>query len=113
MEAFEHLYPLRIRAYRVRDGSGGEGLHRGGDGIIREFEFLTEAEVTILSDRRERAPYGLEGGGGGKPGRNELRQRGKTRVLPAKVNFQAASGAVLRVESPGGGGWKPAPPKVE
>ncbi|MBV6432587.1 MAG: Acetophenone carboxylase delta subunit [Bryobacteraceae bacterium] len=113
VEAFEHLYPLRIRAYRVRDGSGGEGLHRGGDGIIREFEFLTAAEVTILSDRRERAPYGLEGGGGGKPGRNELRRDGKTRVLPAKVNFQAASGAVLRVESPGGGGWKPAPPKVE
>jgi N-methylhydantoinase B len=113
VEAFEHLYPMRIRSYQVREGSGGEGLHRGGDGIIREFEFLTPVEVTVLSDRRERGPYGLEGGGSGKPGRNELRQDGRSRIVPAKANFRAGKGAVLRIESPGGGGWKPAPPKVK
>ena len=62
IEALEHQYPLRIRAYRIRSGSGGQGRHRGGDGIVREFEFLMAAQVTILSDRRLRGPYGLLGG---------------------------------------------------
>src|SRR6266853_1083865 len=63
IEAFEHQYPLRIESYRIRKNSGGEGLHRGGDGIVREFRFLVPAEVTILSDRRVRGPYGIGGGG--------------------------------------------------
>ena len=70
VEAFEHQYPLRIRGYRIRSGSGGKGKHRGGDGIIREFEFLTPAHVTILADRRLRGPYGLFGGDPGAPGKN-------------------------------------------
>src|SRR5580704_274730 len=109
VEAFEHLYPLRIRSYRIRSGSGGKGSHRGGDGIVREYEFLTRADVTILSDRRERGPYGLFGGEPGGRGRNSL-QRGKRSIaIPGKARFEVEAGDVLRIESPGGGGYgKPA-----
>jgi N-methylhydantoinase B len=106
IEAFEHQFPLRIAGYRVRRGSGGTGAHRGGDGIMREFEFLSLAEVTLLSDRRERGPWGLAGGGAGKPGRNTLVSRsGRSSKLPAKARFEAQPGDVLRIETPGGGGW--------
>ncbi|MBL8174289.1 MAG: hydantoinase B/oxoprolinase family protein [Bryobacterales bacterium] len=105
VEAFEHLYPLRIRAYKIRGGSGGNGLHRGGDGIVREYEFLTDADVTILSDRRERGPYGLNGGAAGRPGANTLVRANKTAPLRAKTNFPVGAGDVLRIETPGGGGW--------
>jgi N-methylhydantoinase B/oxoprolinase/acetone carboxylase alpha subunit len=110
VEAFEHQYPLRIESYRVRPNSGGPGLHRGGDGIMREFRFLAPAEVTILSDRRVRGPYGLAGGKPGVTGRNTLLRAGRKPVeLPAKTRFEIASGDVLRIETPGGGGWGKAP----
>ena len=105
IEAFEHQFPLRIAGYRVRRGSGGSGLHQGGDGIVREFEFLTAAEVTLLSDRRERGPWGLAGGKSGKPGRNTLVRVGRSQKLPAKLRFDARPGDLLRIETPGGGGW--------
>ena len=105
VEAFEHQYPLRIRAYRIRRGSGGEGKHRGGDGIVREFEFLTSADVTILSDRRTRGPYGLAGGKPGSPGSNTLLRAGKSRRMGGKDRFEVQAGDVLRIESPGGGGY--------
>ena len=105
IEAFEHQFPLRIAGYRVRRGSGGAGAHRGGDGIVREFEFLAPAEVTLLSDRRDRGPWGLTGGSPGKPGRNTLVRRGRSEKLPAKTQFSAQTGDVLRIETPGGGGW--------
>jgi N-methylhydantoinase B/oxoprolinase/acetone carboxylase alpha subunit len=105
VEAFEHLYPLRIRAYRIRSGSGGKGRHRGGDGIVREFEFLTRADVTILSDRRERAPYGLFGGSPGARGKNSLLRGKRTIAIPGKARFEVQSNDVLRIESPGGGGY--------
>ncbi|MEP7367386.1 MAG: hydantoinase B/oxoprolinase family protein [Acidobacteriota bacterium] len=101
VEAFEHLYPLRIRSYRVRPHSGGSGQHPGGRGVIKEFEFLTPAEVTILSDRRARGPYGLAGGQPGKPGRNLLNRK----PLPAKARFPIEDGAILTIETPGGGGF--------
>jgi N-methylhydantoinase B len=101
VEAFENQYPLRIARYQIRRGSGGKGRHAGGDGLVREIEFLTPCEVTILSDRRERGPYGLCGGNPGEPGRNTLGKR----LVPAKANFQAPAGDVLRIETPGGGGW--------
>ena len=105
IEAFERQYPLRVHRYEVRRGSGGAGRHAGGDGIVREIEFLTDCDVTILSDRRTRGPYGLAGGVAGKTGRNTL-LRGRKRVkVPGKANFQARTGDVLRIESPGGGGW--------
>jgi N-methylhydantoinase B/oxoprolinase/acetone carboxylase alpha subunit len=105
IEALENQYPLRVRRYQIRRGSGGKGLNAGGDGLIREIEFLTPCEVTILSDRRERGPYGLCGGEPGRPGRNSLHSAGRVRGIPAKANFQARAGEVLRIETPGGGGW--------
>jgi N-methylhydantoinase B/oxoprolinase/acetone carboxylase alpha subunit len=105
VEAFEHLYPLRIPSYRIRSGSGGRGKQRGGDGIVREYEFLTRADVTILSDRRERGPYGLFGGKPGLRGRNSLLRGKRTASIPGKARFEVQPGDVLRVESPGGGGY--------
>jgi N-methylhydantoinase B len=105
VEAFEHQYPLRVRSYRIRSGSGGKGKHRGGDGIVREFEFLAPAQVTILSDRRERGPYGLAGGGAGSRGKNTLLRKTSSTPMPGKTRFDVVSGDVLRIESPGGGGY--------
>jgi N-methylhydantoinase B/oxoprolinase/acetone carboxylase alpha subunit len=105
VEAFEHQYPLRIRGYRIRSGSGGRGKHRGGDGVIREYEFLTPAQVTILSDRRLRGPYGLLGGQSGTPGKNLLLHGKRTTNIPGKARFEVEPGDVLRIESPGGGGY--------
>ncbi len=105
VEAFEHQYPLRIREYRVRRDSGGQGMHRGGSGLIRAFEFLTAAEVTLLSDRRKFPPYGLNHGSPGSLGRAVLLRDGKRRELPAKHRFEVLPGDVLRIETPGGGGW--------
>jgi N-methylhydantoinase B/oxoprolinase/acetone carboxylase alpha subunit len=100
MEAFERLYPVRIRRYGIRKGSGGAGRYRGGDGIVKQFEFLTEADVTILSERRKRGPYGLAGGVPGAPGRNRLNRR----ILPSKARFLVQPGDILTIETPGGGG---------
>ena len=105
IEAFERQYPMRICCYEVRRGSGGAGKHAGGDGIVREIEFLTATDVTILSDRRARGPYGLNGGKAGKPGRNSLLRGKKNIAIPAKANFMSQPGDVLRIETPGGGGW--------
>jgi N-methylhydantoinase B/oxoprolinase/acetone carboxylase alpha subunit len=105
IEAFEHQYPLRVTRYEMRSGSGGRGKNRGGEGIVREIEFLAAAEVTILSDRRRRGPYGLSGGGAGKPGRNQLQHAGKTVTIPSKTHFDVREGDLLRIETPGGGGW--------
>jgi len=105
IEALEHQYPIRLRSYRIRTRSGGRGEHRGGDGIIREFEFLCPATVTLLSDRRRRGPYGLSGGRPGRPGHNWL-IRGKRGVgLPGKAEVAVDMREVLRIETPGGGGF--------
>jgi N-methylhydantoinase B/oxoprolinase/acetone carboxylase alpha subunit len=101
VEALEHLYPLRIRRYSIRKNSGGAGRNRGGDGILREFEFLTDTDIAILSDRRVRGPYGLEGGEFGEPGRNLLNGQ----PAPAKGSLRAKAGDVLSIETPGGGGY--------
>jgi N-methylhydantoinase B len=105
VEAFEHQFPVRITSYRIRRNSGGKGLRRGGDGIVREYEFLVPAEVTLLSDRRARGPYGLMGGRPGKPGRNTLTRKKRSTPIPAKSRFEVQSSDVLRIETPGGGGW--------
>ena len=104
-EAFEHQYPVRVRAYRIRGGSGGAGLHRGGDGIVRELEFLEDTDVTLLSDRRVRGPWGLAGGEAGAPGKNQVISEGTVRDIPAKVRLGLKKHETLRIESPGGGGW--------
>jgi N-methylhydantoinase B len=105
-EALEHAYPLRLRRYSFRPGSGGEGLHRGGDGIIREIEVLTDAAVTLLADRRLHGPYGLGGGNNGAAGRTViLRGDGSEEELSSKTSVQLRKGEKIRVETPGGGGW--------
>lgn len=108
VEALEHQFPLRVRAYRIRRNSGGAGKNRGGDGIVREIEFLAACELTILSERRRRGPYGLCGGASGRAGRNVLVRGGKPLILDGKVKLEVRAGDVLRVETPGGGGYGPA-----
>jgi N-methylhydantoinase B len=105
VEALEHAYPLRVRHYGLRDGSGGAGRHRGGDGVIREIEMLGCARLTLISERRVSAPYGLQGGGSGLTGRNLLIRAGAQTELAAKVSVEARAGDRLRIETPGGGGW--------
>jgi N-methylhydantoinase B/oxoprolinase/acetone carboxylase alpha subunit len=104
LEALENYLPLKIRRYALRKGSGGRGARRGGQGIVREYEFLVPADLTIMSERRKVPPYGLRGGGPGAPGRNTLISGGRPRVLGSKVNVRIRPGDVLRVETPGGGG---------
>jgi N-methylhydantoinase B/oxoprolinase/acetone carboxylase alpha subunit len=128
---------VRVRHYSLRRGSGGQGRFRGGDGIIREIEFLTDVRCNILSERRRLQPYGLAGGKPGKAGKNELIlpenrnskleirnskletrnskletrnsrleiRPGRIRTLPSKTVFTAAQGSILRIATPGGGGW--------
>jgi N-methylhydantoinase B len=112
IEAFESTYPVRVRRYAVRRGSGGAGKFRGGDGLVREVEFLSRVRGSILSDRRETRPYGLAGGEPGQPGRNllhaptEKRRKGsQVRSLGSKIEFEAGPGSVLEIRTPGGGGW--------
>ena len=106
VEALEYAYPFRVRKYGYRRGSGGGGRYRGGDGLVREIELLTDSQVTILADRRKFAPYGLAGGEAGATGKASLiRNHGQTEELPGKCNREARAGDVVRIETPGGGGW--------
>ncbi|WP_027716372.1 hydantoinase B/oxoprolinase family protein [Desulfuromonas sp. TF] len=105
VEALEHAYPLRVRRYALRDGSGGEGRHRGGEGVVKEVELLGKARITLISERRQTAPYGLQGGGPGRTGRNLLLRDGRERELPAKSTIEGLPGDRLIIETPGGGGW--------
>jgi N-methylhydantoinase B len=105
-EALEYAYPLRVRRYSLRPGSGGAGKHRGGDGIIREIEVLTDCEVTLLADRRSHGPWGLAGGDAGAPGKTAvIRNSGSVEEMPGKFSTRLQKGEHIRVESPGGGGW--------
>jgi N-methylhydantoinase B len=105
-EALEYAYPIRLRQYSLRPNSGGAGLHTGGDGIVREIEVLTDAEVTVLADRRSRGPYGLAGGADGSCGRTLIvRRDGLEEQIPGKTSVRLRSGETVRIESPGGGGW--------
>lgn len=104
-EAMEYAYPMRVRRYAIRRGSGGGGQFRGGDGIVREVELLTDARVTILSDRRKIPPYGLNGGEPGAPGRTVLSTRNGEQILEGKDSVHANEGDRIRIETPGGGGW--------
>jgi N-methylhydantoinase B len=105
-EALEYAYPLRVRQYGLRRESGGEGRYRGGDGVVREIEVLTDAEVTLLADRRSRGPWGLQGGEDGAPGKAAVVSTdGTRRDLPGKFNVRLKKGERIRIESPGAGGW--------
>jgi N-methylhydantoinase B len=105
-EALEYAYPLRVREYRIRKGSGGKGKHKGGDGTIREIETLASARMALLADRRKRAPYGLQGGADGERGRAYIIRRNGTREqLTSKDSCQMEPGDRVRIETPSGGGW--------
>jgi len=101
IEVLEMNFPLRVNRYQLRAGSGGAGRRRGGDGLVREFGFLAPATVTLLTERRRHAPWGLNGGAPGARGEN---RRG-TQVLPGKLTLEFAPGETLVLSTPGGGGW--------
>jgi len=108
IESLEMHYPLRVTRYALRRGSGGAGMHRGGDGLVREIEFLAPTEVTLLTERRRHRPWGL-GGGPGAAGENRLNGE----LLPPKCTLVAQPGDRLTVATPGGGGWSPPEPNPD
>ena len=101
IESLEMTFPIRINRYQVRRGSGGNGVHTGGAGIVREFEFLQPTTATLLTERRTHAPWGLQGAECGMTGRNLLNRR----VIKAKESLALSPGDVLTIETAGGGGW--------
>jgi 5-oxoprolinase (ATP-hydrolysing) len=105
-EIIEWRYPVRVRRFAVRQGSGGRGLRQGGDGVVREIEFLAPMHAAIVSNRRRVAPFGLHGGGPAAPGRNYvIRASGRIEELPAIAGVQVAAGDRFVIETPGGGGY--------
>jgi N-methylhydantoinase B len=100
-EALEYAYPLRVREYRLRKGSGGAGKRRGGEGVVREIETLVPSRMSLLCDRRKHGPYGLYGGSDGAPGRNQINDL----EVPGKGSHGLKAGDRIRIETPGGGGW--------
>lgn len=105
VEALEHAYPFRVLRYSIRRGSGGVGKHPGGEGLRRDLELLSPAQVTLWSERRQSGPSGQAGGQAGAPGRNLLQHGRIIQALAAKTNFDVKAGTVVSVRSPGGGGW--------
>jgi N-methylhydantoinase B len=101
IEALELDTPLRVERYELLDGSGGEGRHRGGDGLVRQLRVLEPATLSLLTDRRRHAPQGLAGGGPGRPGRNLVNGD----EVPGKTTRELEAGDVVTVETPGGGGF--------
>ncbi len=105
VEALEHNYPFRISQYKIRPRSGGIGRHNGGHGVIRNYEFFQAATVSILSDRRKYAPYGLRGGKKGQLGQNTLISEGRSLKLPSKTTINVKKGDIISIHTPGGGGY--------
>ncbi len=101
IESLEYHFPLRITRYCLREASGGVGKHGGGQGLIREVEFLQPTQITLLTERRSHSPWGLAGGGDGQMGENRL----DGELLPGKAFFIAQTGQKLSIKTPGGGGW--------
>ena len=106
IEALEFVYPMRLQRYAIRRGSGGAGKFKGGDGLVRDLEFLSKSRVTVLSERRRFAPYGLHGGHPGQTGENVLLRGGYEEIrLSGKEVLDVEPGDVLSIRTPGGGGW--------
>lgn len=105
VEALEYAYPLRVTQYSLRTGSGGPGQHPGGDGLVRAIQFLQPVTATITSERRAQPPYGLQGARPGQCGRNTLIRQGEEQELPGKTTLDLQAGDILRIATPGGGGW--------
>jgi len=105
VEALEHAYPLEVVQYSLRRNSGGKGQYKGGDGIIRAYRFLDKTNVSLLTERRRLAPYGLAGGRNGRRGENILIRNGRRTRLAGKINFTARPEDMLVIKTPSGGGW--------
>ncbi len=105
VEALEYNFPLRVDEYALRDGSGGNGRFQGGDGLIRSVRFLTPVTITVTSERRAHAPYGLQDGEAGQVGKNQLIRNDEIIDLPGKFSQQLQTNDLIRIETPGGGGW--------
>ena len=108
IEALERAFPVRVRRLRLRHGSGGEGIHPGGEGIERDLEVLEAVTLSLITERRRSAPWGADGGGAGASGENWLLPGGReadARPLPDKCTIALEPGDVLRILTPGGGGW--------
>ena len=105
VEAIESAFPVRVLAYRLAERTGGAGRHRGGDGVIRTFQFLTETTITLFTERRRYAPYGLQGGRAGKRGQNRLLIGHRLETEIIKGTVRVPPGSVLTIRTPGGGGW--------
>ena len=104
-EALEYAYPLRVREYRLRKGSGGAGKQRGGDGVVREIETLVSSRMSLLADRRKRGSYGLSGGADGRPGVDLIIRENRKQRINAKSSHELKAGDRIRIETPGGGGF--------
>jgi 5-oxoprolinase (ATP-hydrolysing) len=106
-EVIEERFPVRLNRFEIRQGSGGQGSHSGGDGCIREFEFLEDLQVSIMSQRRTVAPFGLKGGQPGAKGTNLYQPKGTSTYSPidGMVQLDIKSGDKIRIETPGGGGY--------
>lgn len=104
-EVLESRLPVRLNRFEIRRDSGGAGKRRGGDGIVREFEFLKPLVLSLLTSRRTKPPYGVDGGQPGQSGRNVLIHHGESIELPPTVSLNVEPGDRLRIETPGGGGW--------
>ncbi|RJP14524.1 MAG: hydantoinase B/oxoprolinase family protein [Candidatus Abyssobacteria bacterium SURF_5] len=105
VEVIETTYPLKVVQYAIRPGSGGRGRRNGGNGLVREYELLCASEVSVLSERRLFAPYGIAGGEAGRKGENLIFKDGHWQSLPPKINMQCSAGSRLRIMTPGGGGY--------
>jgi len=105
VETLEFTYPLRVVRYELRRNSGGNGVHRGGDGVVRELEALAPIRGSLLAERRSRPPWGLAGGQPGKKGFDQIRRKGRWFDLPSKGSFELAPGDRISISTPGGGGW--------
>ncbi|MYA47798.1 MAG: hypothetical protein F4214_00310 [Candidatus Dadabacteria bacterium] len=105
VEAIERELPVMVESYLIKKGSGGAGSFPGGDGIVRQYRFLEDSHVSLITERRERRPWGTQGGEDGKNGRNTLVSGGEEKKLPAKCSIAVKAGEAVRIETPGGGGW--------
>ncbi len=105
VEAIERELPVMVESYSVRKGSGGAGRFPGGDGIIRQYRFLEDSHVSLITERREKQPWGTQGGEDGKSGQNTLVSETEAKKLPAKCSIEVKAGEAVRIETPGGGGW--------
>ena len=107
-EVLESRLPVRLHRFAIRAGSGGGGRHPGGDGIIRELEFLRPLTLSLITGRRNTAPYGCRGGSPGSPGKNLLIHRSTATQLPPAVSIEVSTHDRLIIQTPGGGGWEEA-----